>query len=201
VRYVRNRRWTLRTPSAARPRQRGQAILEFAMFFVFIMLLLAGVTDIAGLLDVHIAVVYASRQGARTGSVMGPVTGSDCAMIGAIHSALLNQPNLTPTQIIIYKATGTTNGVYTTGLPANIYPGSDDCVGGTLTAAAISSTWPETSRNITPFTEDSIGVQITYTYQFQFNLLGTTFSAADYAVCPMNPSGGPTPAPSATPTP
>ena len=186
--------------------QRGQALIEFSMFFVFMMFLLTGVTDIAGLLDVHIAVVYAARQGARTGSVMGPVTGADCAIVGAIHASLISQPSLTATQIIIYQATSTTNGKYTGTQNAEIYPGNSDCRGTlietqnpvTLVWTPVTpsvNTWPSTTRNNSPFTEDSLGVEIDYSYQFQFNLLGTNFSASDYAVVPMNPSGTPTPTP------
>lgn len=185
--------------------QRGQALIEFAMFFVFMMFLLTGVTDIAGLLDVHIAVVYAARQAARTGSVMGPVTQADCAIVAAIHANLLNQPSLTLTRIVIYKATSTTNGRYNGTQPAEIYPGNVDCPSGTVISLATSlpvtpstDTWASTGRSISPFTEDSLGVELDYTYQFQFNLLGSTFTATDNAVCPMNPSGIPTPVATAT---
>jgi hypothetical protein len=43
---------------------------------------------------------------------------------------------------------------------------------------------------VTAYTEDSLGVKIDYTYQFQFNLLGAgAFPTSDYAVYPMNPGG------------
>jgi hypothetical protein len=170
------------------------------MCFVFLMFLLAGLVDIAGLLDVHIAIVYAARQGARTGAVAGPISGADCAIIGAIHSSLLSQPNLTLNQIIIYQATSTVNGDYTGAQNAEIYPGTVDCENGQIintqsgsVQSPTTNTFPATSRSITPFTEDSLGVQLVYSYQFRFNLLGSgSFSASDHAVCPMNPAGVPT---------
>src|SRR5579863_9089228 len=88
----------------ARGAQRGQALIEFCMFFLFIMLLVAGVTDIGTLLDDHVDIVYAARQGARTGAVLGPVAGADCAIVNAVYASLQNQPNLTPTQVTIYDA-------------------------------------------------------------------------------------------------
>ena len=113
---------------AGRSGQRGQALLEFTMIFVFIMLLLAGVSDVGGLLDIHIAMVYAARQGARTGAVIGPVTAADCAIVGAVHSVVVNQPNLTVNLITIYQAgaDGLSNG------NAQYYPGTSDCQGGQI---------------------------------------------------------------------
>jgi Flp pilus assembly protein TadG len=189
-----------------RNRQRGQALIEFAMTFVFLMLLLAGVTDIGTLLDVHIAIVYSARQGARTGAVIGAQSAADCAIAGAVHSGLVNQPNLTMTRLIIYKATGTTNGRYTGTQPADIYVGNVKCVTGTITdsnnnpvAQSGSNPWTYDQRNVTPFVEDSIAVEIDYTYQMQFNLLGSTFVASDFADSTMSPQGIATPAPTPTP--
>ncbi len=193
---------------AGRSGQRGQALLEFTMIFVFIMLLLAGVADVGGLLDIHIAMVYAARQGARTGAVIGKGTGAallanplvaDCAIVGAVHSVVVNQPNLTVNLITIYQAgaDGLSNG------NAQYYPGTSDCQGGqivnidpvTLLSSPQSplpgSTWDPSLRINTPYFENSIGVKVDYSYQFQFNLLGAgPFSTSDYAVYPINPQAG-----------
>jgi hypothetical protein len=188
--------------------QQGQALLEFTMTFLFIMFLLVGVADVGGLLDIHIAGIYAARQGARTGAVIGtagettaPSTLADCAIVGAVHSVLANQPNLTVTQITIYQADP--NGL-STG-QAQYYPGTADCQNGIIvdstscltippyTCSTISalpgSNWDATQRKTTAYSEDSLGVKIDYSYQFQFNLLGSgAFPTSDYAVYPMNPS-------------
>lgn len=203
------RRRRLPAPRAARASRftragaRGQAIIEFAFFFVVIMFLLAGVVDIGGLLNVHLAVVYASRQGARTGSAVGPIPTADCAIIGAVHSALLSQPNLTLNTITIYKAGSDGQPTTTSGgaLAEDVYPGAVDCVGGVITntvsgmpVTASPDNWDPavdaTLRVITPFAEDSLGVQLRYTYTFHFSLLGATFTSSDNAVFPMEPSGG-----------
>jgi Flp pilus assembly protein TadG len=176
-----------------RRRQRGQALIEFCMCFVFMMFLMAGLWDVGNLLDTHVAIVYAARQGARTGAAFGAQSTADCAIVGAVHSALLTQPNLTVTQVIIYKATGTTNGVFTGAQPAEIYPGTVNCVSGTINATPIAPAgqplWTPNLRNVQPFVEDSLAVEIDYTYQFQFNLLGSTFAATDFADSTMNPQG------------
>ncbi|HEV2235944.1 MAG TPA: TadE family protein [Ktedonobacterales bacterium] len=194
-----------------RSTQHGQALVEFTFFIFFAILpLLAGVTDVALLLDAHIAGIYAARQGARTGSVIGaagstvatPNTNADCAIVGAVHSVLVNQPNLTITEITIYKAGPT--GQPSTGV-AQYYVGTADCQNGQImdtnaanctppatscsTSALPGSNWDAASRNVTPYQEDTIGVKIDYSYTFQFDILGSgPFPTSDYAAYPMNPS-------------
>ncbi|MGH2504830.1 MAG: TadE family protein, partial [Ktedonobacterales bacterium] len=42
-----------------RPKSRGQALVEFALFVPLLMLLVIGATDVSTLLDDHLDVVYA----------------------------------------------------------------------------------------------------------------------------------------------
>jgi TadE-like protein len=190
-----------------RAAQRGQALIEFTFIFAFVMMpLLVGVTDIAFMLDAHLNVVYAARQGARTGAVLGTGTGSvypDCAIVGAVHATLLNQSDVTVTQITIYKADA--NGQDTTG-KHQVYQGADYCKtsSGTPTwnsgGPAGGGSWPPSVRSVTAFTEDSIGVAITYQYQFRFNLWQSgTLTLTDSSVYPMNVDALQTPVPTPTP--
>jgi Flp pilus assembly protein TadG len=177
-------------------RSRGQALVEFTAFFVFMMFLLAGVVDIGGLLNDHVSIEYASRQGARTGAVMGTQTNSDCAIVGAIDAAVANMPSMQLTQIIIYQADS--NGLPVDSTHETIYPGNTTCTvsGGvpTLSQAPTQNGYPPTSRSNQAFTEDSMGIELDYTYTFTFPLLGSgTFSASDRAVMPVDPVTVPTP--------
>lgn len=209
------RRAVRRGPGRTRRSQRGQGLVEFSFFVLAMLFMVVGVTDIATLLDVHESIVYAARQGARTGAVIGPVANADCAIVGAIHSALLNQPNLTITNIYIYQATDPANGAGVDGSRGSAkydqYPGTVDCdatgnIINTKTGtpqAPLAFNWDPSQRNNTPFsvpsTIDSVGVELDYTYQYQFNLLGTgSLSGLDYSVFQMNPSGLPTPIPTPT---
>lgn len=188
-------------------RENGQALVEFTMFFLFLLLLTAGVTDIGGLLNDHISLEYAARQGARTASVLGNQQDSDCAVIGAINAALLNMPNLALTGIKIYDA-GPNGQVLSN--KADIYGPGTTCaiVGGipTISPAALQLTYPPNIRNNTPYVEDSVGVELDYTYTFRFGfglLVTGSFSSSDYAVMPINPVAIPSPVPTPTqlPTP
>jgi Flp pilus assembly protein TadG len=196
---------------AGRRRSRAQALVEFATFFVAIMFLLAGMVDIGGLLDDHVNIVYAARQGARTAAVMGQNASADCAIIGAVNAAMANVPNVQVTRIIIYKSDA--NGApmlnssnqpienaYATGVTCTVSGGT-----GTLNQTPSPNNYPATSRNNALFTEDSIGVEVDYNYTFRLpfapmNLGNSSFFAYDRAIQPVNPITVPTPG-GGTPTP
>lgn len=180
---------------------RGQALIELTLFFVLLVTMVLGSTDIATLLDDHLNIVYAARTGARVGSVMGANQYADCATVGAIQAALASDQNITLRQIVIYEASST-------GAPAGpkeVYAGNTICTStspnsGTLSNAPSVNTWPSTSRDVTPYTEQSIGVELDYTYTFEFEPLGTgAFNASDFAVMPLevviNQNVTPTPTP------
>ncbi|HLZ21256.1 MAG TPA: TadE/TadG family type IV pilus assembly protein [Ktedonobacterales bacterium] len=201
--------------------ERGQALIEFSMFFLFLVTLTAGIVDIGGLLNDHISVEYAARQGARTASVLGNQGSADCAVIGAVNAAVSNMPNLKLTGIKIYqsgnngKSTGKEDdypaGAYcqvTNSVPCIIISGGP-CNGNNGNCQAPPATvcgYLPAARNNSPFTEDSVGVEVDYTYTFRFDfalLVSGSFSANDYAVMPINPVAIPSPVPTPTqlPTP
>jgi hypothetical protein len=203
------RRWAL-VPRGRRRAQRGQALIEFTLFFTFMMLLVTAVTDIAFLLDDHVNLVFAARQGARTGAVLGngftnPKTGvpldPDCEIVGAVNATLLNQPDVKLTSITIYEVGP--NEVPTGN--EDVYPAGDTCdSSGKFATAPSVATWPAGNRVIDPFEEDSIGVRLDFTYSWRFNILGfPPFAGYDTVEYPLSPSGEPTPlpAPTSTPTP
>lgn len=184
----------LRANRAPRRRKvsRGQALVEFALFVPIIMLLVMGSVDVSTLLDDHLDVVYAARAGARVGSVIGnfsptsaPFT-ADCAVIGAVQAALSSAVNVQISQIAIYKAPA--DGVYSSALPQDDYPGNTVCTStGAPSNSATTATWIPANRSNTPFLEDSIGVAITYSYTYRFNILGIppVTPLPDYAVMPI----------------
>lgn len=196
--------WAKRLPpkqTAHTPRRaasRGQALVETALFFTILMLLVAGATDIATLLSDHLTIVYTAREGARIGSVLGNNATADCAIIGAVQASLGGNPNITLTQIIIYKADQN-------GLPVSIndeeaYAGSTQCdiTTNMPTNTPTINNWPYNLRGNTAFQEDSLGVELDYQYTFQLNLLGSgSFTSSDHAVAPIEPTLNPTPTPAA----
>lgn len=209
-----------RAPGAHRGCSRGQALLEFALFFQVMLFLIAGLVDIGGLLNDHISIVYAARQGARTGAVLGNAApaatpySTDCAIIGAVQSAMQGMPNVTVVRIHIYNSGPDGSVAPGSPIPEDLYAGNSQCeiVGGlptiTSTPGAGNLNWAPAGRNNTAFSEDSLGVKIDYSYTFQFPLVFTgTFQSSDQAIMPLSPSvipsniPTPTPPPPPTPTP
>jgi hypothetical protein len=164
--------------------QRGQALVEFALIFPVILLLVVGATDVSTLLDNHLDAVYAARAGARIGSVLGTAPASDCAIIGAVRASLSATRNLQLQRVVIYDADANGNPI---GSESDIYAGSAVCnPDATISPPASSLGWPPSQRSVTPMFEDSIGVELDYAYTFQLNLLGLgQLSIADHAVMPL----------------
>jgi Flp pilus assembly protein TadG len=186
-----------------RSRERGQALLEFAVFLVLILFMIAGVVDVGGLLNDHINIEYATRQAARTGAVLGNQVIADCAIVSAINAAISSVPSVTVTQIIIYDA-GADGQPQGTG-SETVYAGDPTCTinsgNPTLSELPSPNNYPPSARNNNPYVEDSLGVEVDYQYTFQFPLLGSgVFQGSDYTVMPMNPIVLPTPLEAPTPT-
>jgi Flp pilus assembly protein TadG len=181
----------------------GQALLEFALFLVLILFMIAGVVDVGGLLNDHVSIEYATRQAARTGAVLGSQPTADCAIISAVNASISAVANVTVTQIMIYKAGA--DGLPQGSLFETVYAGDPTCaiVSGvpTLSEVASLANYPPSSRIDNPFTEDSLGVEVSYSYTFQFPLLGSgVFQTSDYTVMPIDPVVLPTPILAPTPT-
>jgi TadE-like protein len=173
-----------RRSSRGRRASRGQAIIEFTLIFPLVMFLVVGATDVSTLLNDHLDVVYAARTAARVGSILGTAPASDCAIIGAVQAALSPVRDVQLNRVDIYQAGA--NGL-PNGTNQDIYYGNSICDStATIVPSAQSIGWPPSVRNTNPITEDSIGVELDFTYTYQFDLLGMgTFSASDRAVMPM----------------
>lgn len=175
---------------------RGQALVETALFFTILMLMVAGATDISTLLTDHLNIVYAARQAARIGSTLGASSTADCGIVGAVQAALAGDGNIALSQIIIYKSDA--NGLPTSISYEEIYTGATQCnaATNTLSTGPTLNNWPASARDNVAFLEDSIGVELDYQYTFQLNLLGEgSFLASDHAVAPIEPTLNPTPTP------
>jgi len=93
-------------------------------------------------------------------------------------------------QIIIYRSGA--DGLPLGSSSETIYPGNTTCtVSGstfTLSQAPSLNNYPPANRSNLAYIEDSVGIELDYTYTFQLPLLGGgTFSAADRTVMPVSP--------------
>lgn len=155
------------------------------MFIPLLLFMLVGATDVSALLNDHLNVVYATRSAVRVGATLGGAAAADCAVIGALQAALNTNHDLTIQRIVIFQSDNEGNPVTAN---EDVYAGNTVCnADGTTTPAAQRLGWPPSQRLTVPFTEDSIGVEVDFTYTYQFNLYGfaqlpPTF---DRAVSPM----------------
>ncbi len=201
-----------------RRNERGQGIVEFALLVPVFMLLLLGMLEFGFVFDHTLTIQYASREGARVGAALvfggGPVascgTGLNPAsddvdpnIIAAVVRVLDSpgsrvDPTKVPT-IRIYDADSSGNQI---GSNVNVWTyaaGSGPTIDGRpIGYTRTSNGWPVCTRTNTGSPPDSIGVALTYTYDFQTALGsvlrffgGPGFSSvtvSDKTVMSMNPT-------------
>ena len=165
--------------------ERGQALVEFAILLSFVFLLLAGALDLGSLLDNQLAIVYATRQAARTGAEEDANAGADCAILGAVFAATQNLSLVTINRIIIYQADATGNPTSN----EQVYAGNPGCPSPpTVPESPSPGTWAPAVRQDTPPNEDSIGIEIDYTYSWQTAFIAAgSFQGTDRTVMKLNP--------------
>ena len=181
-------------------RQGGQGLVEFAMLVPVFLLILLGMLEFGFAFNHNMTLEYATREGARAGaaaadgtmkdsSCVNPSTGAtrafgsddvDPLVIAAVQRILKSPGSMIDiaqvTNITIYQvqADGTVPSNKSDVWPLAIGAGANvPCAYPAQKmdfSAPTSPQWPASGRsNVTP---DSIGVSITYTYQFRSALGG-----------------------------
>jgi hypothetical protein len=208
-------------------RQQGQSLVEFTMVIPILLLILLSVLDFGMAFNHHLTIEYSTREGARVGGAMvngGGTLGCnsgqspnaatvDAYVIAAAQRVLASSgspivfANVGPIRIYELNYDGTTTGRSNLWNPTpdagpslidlngdgSLDPLDFSPAGGSFTPC--SRTYVSQTGKIGP---TSIGVSITYTYRFQFGLLGilgminpsntlTTIPIADKTVMAFNP--------------
>jgi hypothetical protein len=182
----------LQRASGIRPsRERGQGLVEFAMLVPAFLLVLLGMLEFGFAFNHNLTLEAASREGARAGAAMADGSQKDTTcggttltaanvdplVIAAVQRVLqspgsmVNMAQISSVQIYQVSTTGTVSGTlvnvwkYRPGNGANP---AVPCLSPTqrLDFYEFSHAWDASTRDngVTP---DSIGVSITYTYQFR----------------------------------
>ncbi|HLF43983.1 MAG TPA: TadE/TadG family type IV pilus assembly protein [Acidimicrobiia bacterium] len=161
------------TPKSGTRRQRGATIVEAALVFPLLILIIMGIMEIGLAFKDYLTVSYISREAARVGALAGNDADADCAILRGI-STVATQGDLNRiTSIQIFKADvngaqGVTNyAVFDGGDPSlcNVPAQPSD----TWTINPIG--WPATSRKTTVGSQplDIIGVRIIMTHDWVTN--------------------------------
>lgn len=186
-------------------RNRGQAMVEFAVIIPVFLLVLMTVLEFGLVFSHHVTMEYASREGARMGAALA--NGSvafDCKdvddqVVAAVQRVLTSSGSPIDideiTEIRIYRSDA--NGREQGGV-VNVWTlGKGPTVDGVeLRFKEDSENWSACSRSNTGFgTTDSIGIAVSYRYHFVTplgNLLGMVgdpvLAMSDRTVMALNPS-------------
>ena len=176
---------------------RGQSLVEFTLVFPFFIVLLFSVIEFAFALNALLSIDYATRQAALAAAEAGNDADADCAILRAVEQSIEAPSDENRiTEVRIYRSTP--NGVNTnpvrdirysrggslpcpvTGSPSATLPYT--LVGGSYTPAvrcnvlAGCDDGPITSG---PKTVDTIGVEMTYVYQWHTPLPGLLSLSGD----------------------
>ena len=189
-----------------RRRTRGQSLVEFAIGVPLFLVLLLGMVEFGFVFTHHIGLEYATREGARMGSALASGTSQiACSDVDNNVIAALQRVVTSPgsqikvgniSQIQIYSANASGNPV---GSLINTWvPGTGPTVDGVaLMFHNTSVGWPAcpTGNRDNGASPDSIGVSLTYTYDFVTPLgnfvaaFGTShLTMTDKTVMALNPS-------------
>jgi Flp pilus assembly protein TadG len=168
-----------------RRRERGQSVVEFALIVPVITLILLGTLEFGLAFNNNLTLEYATREGSRTGSGLGNGGSTNCAggvdkyLIDAQTVAAVQRILKSPgspvslsdvTEIRLYHANASGQQI---GSQANTWrytPGAGPDIDTGLAVERLdfssnTTGWPVCSRVDGP-TADSIGVQVSYTYNF-----------------------------------
>ncbi len=166
---------------------RGQSLVEFALSISILMLLMLALLDLGVLLMDHLAVTTASRQAALAAASAATHSQADCNALAAIAIATAHHTGLTVTRIVIYEAAANgweLGGAGTTGY-ADVYTGNPGCVANTTPMPTIAN-WLPATRHACFYTENSLGVEIDYTFTWQTTVFALpALQITDHAVVPL----------------
>lgn len=169
-------------------RHYGQSLVEFAFFFSIILILIGALIDMTTLLDDHLMVVHATQQGALAGALSGNNSLADCEILAAIYAQTQRLTNVSIARITIYQAssTGTPLGGVGSTTTANVYPGNPGCPSPASPPSPSIANWQPSVRNAALYTENSLGVEIDYSYSWQTMLINVgSISLSDASVMPI----------------
>lgn len=198
----------------SRRRQRGVALVEFALIVPIFVVLLTFVMEFGFAFSHHLTLEYATREGARVGAALanGGYKSSNCPVTDTIDPAIIaavqrvlgspgSQVDMSQvSRIQIWKASSTgqpVSGFVNTW--NNTGPGSGPVVDGqALWFSQASQPWRPCQR-LNGITPDSIGVSLSYTYRMitpfagAVTLIGGSASPSipmnDQTVMALNPIG------------
>ncbi len=161
--------WMSRLPALRRAKERGATLVEAALVFPILILIIMGTLEIGLAFKDYLTVSYISREGARLGALAGDDPAADCAILRGIGGLATSGDLARIDEIQIFKAD---EGSGNQGLTntATYVPGNDPTVCNVPSTPADGwdinpVNWSPTSRQTTVGSDalDIIGVRVIMT--------------------------------------
>ena len=181
-------------------RERGAALLEFALVLPILIMLVFGAIEYGMFFKDYLTVSNTSRAAARVGSAAGSDADADYQILQAVKAAAAALPGGANSiqQITIYKSTAAggdpTTGCQTASSAAdkcNTYTASAFAQPATsfgCGAGSIDSAWCPTTRvDSQALGPDYLGVWVKTTHTFMTKLFGPSRTITDHVVMRIEP--------------
>lgn len=149
-------------------REDGASMLEFALVFPLLMLILIGLAEFGlGFRDM-LTVNSASREAARVASAVGDDPGADCVIIEAAAAALVGVDTDAVQTVWIYEADD--NGDPITGVRQVYRPATGADAADTLVCSdgwvQLEDGYPPGNRSVVSSDLDLLGVRVIFTHRW-----------------------------------
>lgn len=187
------RRWRERLAGRIGPdgRERGAALVEFALILPILIMLTFGIVEFSSAFHDSSVTADAARAGGRVGSAQATSSGYAHSVVQSVDAALSTLPSDSPQELWIYKANDR-------GYPGN---GSDfsSCASNCIKYTWDPSTqafnesnpggggWPASSQQVCKEPFDEIGVYVKINHTFVTGLFGPTVTLTDHSVFRFEP--------------
>jgi TadE-like protein len=184
----------------------GQAIVEFAMITPVFFLVFFGILEFALITASIGSYDFATREGARMGSVLGRTdSNADNKIINVVLAHVQGIVMAKPQTVYIYDAepapqaaippAPTLECLNVTSGSADVAVGDPNCREDVFTIANGTATqtvnnWPPSARNDTEANADYLGVRVDYNYTYVTGFvagLGSTLGLSTYSVQRIEP--------------
>lgn len=180
-------------------RERGAALLEFALVAPVLLLLIFGAIEYGMFFKDYLTVSNTTRTGARVASAAGSSADADYQIIQAVKAAATALPGgaASVQQVSIYKSTSAGGGPSTTCQTTSVTNSCNTYTAGVFSqpasmfgcgAGSVDSAWCPTTRvDSQAIGPDYVGVWLKTTHGFITKLFGSSRTITDDVVMRIEP--------------
>ena len=179
-------------PRLWRRTERGATLVETAVVFPIVALLIFGIAEFSLALKDYLSIGHASREGARVAATLGADVQADFAALEALVSALAGADMVDVTSITIRNPDNfgeTTSYTYSPGGTCDWIPCPDFFAGGSPGAAPyVQPGYKPTDRDVSAPTTGRVEVRITFDHRWITGFFGSTSSWTSSTIMRLEPS-------------